>query len=316
MKQLKVILILLFLIQTKIFCQTYASPPGPENVLVVYNSLDQISNEVKNYYIEMRGIPESNVVSLDGLEDVNLTYENSTHHIAIVQSGDILRDETQSAIDSVTEEGGTFHAWQYFYERIAIPIKQHLENTFVNGKKLKETIRYIVLCKGIPPKLQSRYDVSGVGYPEYYNVSLQNLLCILNNEPYYDILKTFFSNGGGGLRTNAYYTLFPQILNMNYRFLPDFFTNSNGLKISYLVSRLDGLTYADVRNSIYNSFNSDKTGLSTWIIDGYSQLGYVPPSAAKHLQDLGFQVNCNFDEEYILDNHLYNNNEVIGVDSV
>jgi len=46
--------------------QTYANVPGPENVLVVYNSLDQTSIDVKEYYITARNIPAVNVVGLGG----------------------------------------------------------------------------------------------------------------------------------------------------------------------------------------------------------------------------------------------------------
>jgi hypothetical protein len=44
---------------------SYADPPGPENVLVVYNSLSDTSVLVKNYYIAARNIPAVNVVGLD-----------------------------------------------------------------------------------------------------------------------------------------------------------------------------------------------------------------------------------------------------------
>ncbi len=40
---------------------TYANIPGPENVLVVYNSLDQTSIDVKDYYKAARNIPAVNV---------------------------------------------------------------------------------------------------------------------------------------------------------------------------------------------------------------------------------------------------------------
>lgn len=44
---------------------TFADPPGPEHVLVVYNSLDQTSIDIKDYYINARNIPAYNVVYLE-----------------------------------------------------------------------------------------------------------------------------------------------------------------------------------------------------------------------------------------------------------
>lgn len=41
------------------------SLPDSSHVLVVYNSLDQTSIDVKNYYKLRRGIPSSNIVHLD-----------------------------------------------------------------------------------------------------------------------------------------------------------------------------------------------------------------------------------------------------------
>ncbi len=43
---------------------TYANVPGPENVLVVFNSLDLTSKDVKDYYTTARNIPAVNVVRL------------------------------------------------------------------------------------------------------------------------------------------------------------------------------------------------------------------------------------------------------------
>ena len=69
---------------------TYAGVPGPENVLVVYNSQHQISIDVKNYYQLKRGIPESNICPLDSLLPREiLNYNGEDHVIKIVQSGDI-----------------------------------------------------------------------------------------------------------------------------------------------------------------------------------------------------------------------------------
>jgi hypothetical protein len=264
MKLSSALLIILFLINIPIHSQTptNAGPPDSSHVLVVWNGNSSISDSVKNYYVNARGIPESNIIRLDNLTDEWFTYDGTSHWIEIVQSGDILKDTTQAWEDSpyVTNggAGATFHSWQYFYERIADPIKQYLETKIVNGIPLKETIRYIVLCKGVPYKLQSRHDWSGTGgLPPNNNISLQSLLSILNNEPYYDNLVSLF-NVGTPNYTNPYYEAAKESFwYLEYRFLPDFYSNSAGTKLSYLVTRLDGLSIEDTQQMIDNSVSAD-----------------------------------------------------------
>ncbi len=43
---------------------TFAEPPGPEHVLVVFNSLELTSKDVKDYYLAARNIPAVNVVGI------------------------------------------------------------------------------------------------------------------------------------------------------------------------------------------------------------------------------------------------------------
>ena len=59
MKKLYFFIVSLFLCYNIAEAQTptYASVPGPENVLVVYNSLSDTSKLVKYYYVNARGIP-------------------------------------------------------------------------------------------------------------------------------------------------------------------------------------------------------------------------------------------------------------------
>ncbi|HSH64807.1 MAG TPA: TIGR03790 family protein, partial [Bacteroidia bacterium] len=239
-----------------------------------------------------------------------LTYNNEEHIVKIVQSGDIIQDSTQAEIDSA-QSGfqSSFHAWQYFYDHIAVPIKQHLENTFVNGVPLKETIRYIVLCKGIPFKIQAMGDWSGINTPQK-NVSLQSLLSLLNNEPYLTTLEDLYStpinreNPYNMKNNDNYYYL-------DYRFLPDFYVNPAGRKLSYLVTRLDGLSYSDVVQMIDNAVNADTSGQRTWILDA-AATGFGASSAAADLLNLlEFEVYYDETSEYITNNQLFNNNQVI-----
>jgi len=63
--------------------QTKANIPGPENVLVVYNSLDQTSIDIKEYYISARNIPAVNVVGLENLMRKEITINGVMHPVVI-----------------------------------------------------------------------------------------------------------------------------------------------------------------------------------------------------------------------------------------
>jgi len=109
--------------------QTYANIPGPENVLVVYkvptsfqDTLGRISDSVKTYYVNARGIPAVNVVGLTLPDSVEITVDNVTHWVGIRQVTDNIRDinNHNSGTWFATE-----HAWKYFYQYVAVTIKNH-----------------------------------------------------------------------------------------------------------------------------------------------------------------------------------------------
>ena len=95
---------------------TFAGIPDANRVLVVYNSLDQTSIDVKDYYQNARGIPESNIVPLLNLKDQDITIDGETHRVKIVQVTDIIQDSVNNANNAVTP---TKHAWKYFLDNIA-----------------------------------------------------------------------------------------------------------------------------------------------------------------------------------------------------
>ena len=311
MKTFVLVLILFFSSSIKILPQTHAGLPSAENVLVVYNSLDVTSVNIKNHYVDKRDIPETNILALDGLLDMWLTYGGSSHRIEIVQSNDIIKDTTQAWLDQDGIAGATFHAWQYFYQKIAEPIKIYL-NTVVNGQPLKNTIRYIVLCKGIPYKLQARYDHSGIDMPPNKNVSLQSLLSILNNEPYYTTIFTLFNQNTTLDYTNPYAAdIAEKYWYLDFRFLPDFFINDGGMKLSYLVTRLDGLDETQTKNMIDHSYLADTSGTKTWVLDATSSGFGASENAAALLKMLDFEVNFEKTNSFITNNNLFDDNEVI-----
>jgi len=79
---------------------TYADPPGPENVLVVYNTLSDTSELIKNYYITARNIPAVNVVGLGSLFDHDIydPVTQTTHTVGLAQETDIIQDFYQDSM--------------------------------------------------------------------------------------------------------------------------------------------------------------------------------------------------------------------------
>ncbi len=252
--------------------QTNANIPGPENVLVVYNTLDQNSIFIKDYYKNARNIPTINILGLSTLAD-NIWLTDSVSHVShlikIVQNGEIIKDIDQTTYDSLTSGGASFHAYQYFYERIASPIKTYLENTYSNGQQLKDVIRYILLCPKVPLKIQARYWDSVPG-----NVAVDGVLCILNTAGLFDYLKLIYNsnlmeNSSINSIDNPYFDV-DLFLQMTCRFVPGVYSVDNrgfNVKLSYLVSRLDGLNATAITGMIDRSVAADKSGTGIWIID-------------------------------------------------
>ena len=103
---------------------TYAGIPKPENVLVVYNANSDTSFLVANYYKTVRNIPEVNFMR-PGLRfpDTTFSVDGATHAVGLGQVTDNIRDfdNHNSGTWYATE-----HAWKYFYQFMALPIKNYL----------------------------------------------------------------------------------------------------------------------------------------------------------------------------------------------
>ncbi|MCZ7611745.1 MAG: hypothetical protein M5U17_16505 [Ignavibacterium sp.] len=94
---------------------TFAGSPDSSHVLIVYNSQDQTSIDVKNYYQLKRGIPESNIVELTELDTLtDITHNGETHTIYLDQQGEIIRDT-----NNANSPEPSIHSWIYFNDRIA-----------------------------------------------------------------------------------------------------------------------------------------------------------------------------------------------------
>ncbi|MDP3149200.1 MAG: right-handed parallel beta-helix repeat-containing protein [Ignavibacteria bacterium] len=294
----------LFLLCTySLEAQTNANIAGAENVLIVYNSLDQTSIDVKEYYKNARNIPASNVFHLDSLVGKNITVNGSTHKVIIAEGGNIIRD-------SINHLNGTWyassHAWKYFYQYVAAPIKDYITSNNLTS------IRYIVLCKGTPFYIQAACDSTNV----IANLAVDGLLAMLGTNNYDILLDSIYSKYRSYAVpnyhiwdywqqmqiTNPYYTG-SAYLNMDNRFNGGVFTeswNGNTIKFDYLVSHLDGISYNIIEGMIDKSALAINSDNYDWFIDadpypchGYSIMVDFANSTASNLSSIGF-TNYSF----------------------
>jgi len=278
----------LFTVQIQAQDPTDAGIPDANHVLVVYNGNSSVSDSVMNYYVDARGIPNPlNVVRLDSLVDKDVTIDGSTHRVKIVQVTDIIQDSVNNAnnVDWTTK-----HAFKYFLDNIATPIKTHLVNN-----NLLYTIRYIVLCKGVPFKIQGSKDSGDL---HAGNLTVDGLLCMLNTPNYNAFILNTVINSFG--LSNPYNDVDPNFT-MEYRFIPDHFIAQEGHHLSYLVSHLDGVSYEVVKSIINKSIDPDMSGTATWIIDGDLSQGEKSEfvNARNILEELGFNVVYDFTDDWI-----------------
>lgn len=322
MKQFLIIIIAIFFSCKLVQAQTYANIAGPENVLVVWNGKSEVSDSVQQYYVDQRNIPGSNVVRLDSLVSQNITVDGVTHPVIIADGGNIIRD-------SLNHQWGTWyatqHAWKYYYQYVAAPIKAWIVNN-----NLTSTIRYIVLCKGVPYKIQAGADSGSV----ICNLGVDGLLCMLGTDNYNILLDSIYAK----FRRYAidgdhyYYILQKQIfnpyygadpnLNMNSRFKSEVYdTTWNGfnIKLDYLVSHLDGISYGMVKNMIDLSSEAIHSDNYDWFIDadsipcfGGSIMVSFANAAASALNSIGFS-NYYFDTTE--DTVTYHNKPVMSYSS-
>jgi hypothetical protein len=287
MKNLLVFFLILFTLSTNVLeaqTPTDAGIPDANHVLVVYkspeNPADTLSQSLANYYKYVREIPESNICPLDSLRDWEITINDTTHIVGLAQETDIIRDFHQDSVRAIIP---TKHAFKYFLDYIATPIKNWITSHNLTS------VRYILLMKGVPSKAQSEgdwcCDVPG-------NVTVDGLLCMLNSPDYESLIFSIVNDTIGF--GNPYRDVDPNFT-MDYRFLPDHFTtyhNGYTVKLSYLVSHLDGISYNVVKGIIDHSIEPDISGTAAWIIDNEPtpHLNSDLLNASIKLEELGFNV--------------------------
>lgn len=283
---------------------TYADSPAPEHVLIVYNNQSDTSGYIKDYYQTARGIPAGNVVGLSTLVDT--AYYNG-ERVILAQDKEIIRRDAPCSGDNNNQVCEDNYAWQYFEDNIAAPIRNHLNTQIdpITGKYLYQQIRYIVLCKGIPIKIQSGHSQTYNAHQILVNVSVCGLLSVLNTNGNQNPNPVTLYKGNRIL--NPYDTVDPK-LEMTHRFLPNYYSQDGNIKLSYLVSILDGIDYEEVESLIYRSVNADTSGEGLWILDGhengYSTHNFDIYYASQTLKDLGFSNTLDLSDIHIFNSTI------------
>ena len=330
MKNFLYLCLFFFLCYNIVEAQTNVNIPGPENVLVVYNENSDTSIMVKNYYVTARDIPESNIVKLPlPRKAISVGDWSDPHVVKLGFDNQNIVDSTWARWDSThCVDTAKFHAYQYFIEEIANPIRQHITNN-----NLTEKIRYIVMCQGIPYKIQAVGDWSSPG-----NIGVDGLLCMLNTADYDDFVKEIFNNLVDDCYPGCYpppYNCYssPIIYNPYFdedsnfdfdsRFKSDHYTGTWGAytyKLSYLVSRLDGLSFEVIKDMIDRSVEEDKSGEAAWILDNDPASNGIGVNshftyAKSRLENYGFNVVYNNTDTWITHN-TYIGGPVMGYTSL
>jgi len=246
---------------------TFADPPTAENVLVVYRIDHPNSSAIKDHYVDIRSIPSTNVVP------INLS--QSYPGISFTNSDEVIVGEGNLG-------------WQYVKERIADEIENHLNTTYYNGQLLRDLIRYIVVCKGIPFKI---WDTSSNTTSYRTFVSVDALLCLINQSPNKSFLDLY--NTSSNDYPNPYFGADPTFT-LNYRFDNNHF-EEQGYKMQYLVSRLEGHNYQDVINLIDRSIIADMTGEKIWVMDSHDAPGYTSDITSTYSMLSAFDFNFLYD---------------------
>jgi len=245
---------------------TFADPPRPEHVLVVYNSNSTLSDSVMQYYKGARQIPNSNIVELTELDTLtDITHNGVTHTIYLDQQGEIIRDT-----NNANSPEPSIHSWIYFNDRIAKKIANHLSTTYVNGTALKDIIRFIVLCKGVPFRIDAQMEDDA---SRGTNVICANLLTHLGETMEDEDALLFYYNKTPGI-SSPYFNADPN-LSMEHYFIPNHYQTNWGnrtIKLSYLVTHLSAPRFSDIQGMIDRSLNAINETDYDWFIDAKAGL--------------------------------------------
>ncbi len=232
---------------------------NPENVLVLYNI---------NYLVD-----ENNNNIWDGYEIASYYVEKrgipGTNLVGV--KAPVNSEISRAEYDSYFDETGKI-----------VGIRQQVENILntvydEQGSALRSKIKYIVLTKGIPHRIRT-YETSEYYYADYSSVDAA-LSMIFNG--HYSI---------NGRIENPYYKQDPAFEGIS-PFVPEFYTNTFGNRLSFLVSRLDGYSVSDVKAMIKKGIEAGtESQYHSFVVDDAQKYYDRMDRAYLNLKNLGATV--------------------------
>ncbi len=244
-----------------------------------------VNKEIENLYgfgkryCEIHNIPSANIVFLDIPERELI----DDQWVAVGRNNEIIYDLTPSDISN--------HSWRFYKKNIYEPVKNHLQNNFMDGVPLANKIKYIVIFKGVPYKIAPHYEYSYIDDGSRTAVSVDALLSISfqKNLPGFDILNLFGSPHAD--QPNPYYNIEIDYSG-DHRFRSNYHQNANGLKLSYIVSRIDGVDYEAVSSLIEKNAVRDISGNNIFVLDYHDSTSYQGKlHAANDSYNAAFRLN-------------------------
>lgn len=223
---------------------TYQSAPTSSEVLVVYNSSYTTDSDTDS--------------TQDSLEIAN--YYKTKRSIPTANVLGIAAPTTEEITRT------------QYNDQIKAAIESYLTSS-----DLKTSIKYIVLVKGIPLKIQA---TNGTAYGVTNYSSVDAAVCLL-----YETYDTTWRLSNPYYNPDSSYT-------KAYRFDTEHFSQS-GVYLRYLVTRLDGYTVANMESMIDKGFASDTSGTGYWIIDDHQKTYDYMSTAWTNLNNLSQNLNPN-----------------------
>lgn len=248
-----------FISENKSVRKVYESLSGEgEQVLVVYNTqykIDQNNNgindgyEIAEYYAKKRSVPAINIlgISTSTSEEIN-----------------------RSAYDAAYDKSGSS-------EHIKQDIEFYLANTRdENGVELKYKIRFILLIKGIPLKINA---IENTQYNEADYASVDASLTML------------FQNYDIKWRIDNYYFMADPLFDGMKPFVPFYYSAGTSNTVSYLVTRLDGFSVQTVLKLVDRSLNTSMNPNTGYFVLDDAEKEYTQFSvAADQLKRMGAKI--------------------------
>lgn len=236
----------------------YTVKQGRTDALLVYNSDEPMSVEVKDYYADMytgRGFTAPFILGLP-LGALNIDVKNST-----ISNYSVTRANYDS--------------------KIRIPIEDYLTNTTFNSQSLKSLIKYLILCKGVPITIAD----GGTDYVAGKTCSVDSELTLIFKSTEYDptghcTVGEMYGGkppeAGFSTSTSPFTSFYGDNAINSSGFVPNVFKvydftspTPKQTTLTYLVARLDAYDVTDVKAIIdrAKAAKDTKPADGWWICD-------------------------------------------------